>query len=117
MPTRNGWWCAPPPGDCEPPAKRMSAASGAAWHSTWNATNDRSECYDSARTRAEQVAAALLDAVERETLSLEQAQLLYATSVAGIPAVGAAALIGLPKSRGVYHALAKAEAALAASPA
>ena len=61
--------------------------------------------------------ASALDAVERETLSLEQAQLLYATSVAGIPAVGAAALIGLPRSRGVYHALAKAEAAFAASPA
>ena len=73
--------------------------------------------HQSARTSAEQVAAALLDAVQRETLSLEQAQLLYATSVAGLPAIGAAVLVGLPKPRAVYHALAKAEAALAASPA
>ena len=112
----NCLWCAPPPGDCEPPARRMSAPSGAASRSTRTATMRRSGCTESARTSAEQVAVALLDAVSaRRSASNRPSCSTPPRSPASPPSVPPCSS-GSPKPRAVYHALAKAEAALAGAP-
>jgi hypothetical protein len=67
---------------------------------------------DQARTTAERVTLLLIDAVRTGRLEVDQARLLYATSVAGLKATKAAPLAHLPKPRAVYHALQAAQAAL-----
>ena len=67
---------------------------------------------DAARTGAEQLAARLVEAVRSGGLATEPARLLYATGVVGLRAVDAGHQAGLGP-RAVYHALARAGAALA----
>jgi DNA-directed RNA polymerase specialized sigma24 family protein len=70
--------------------------------------------FSSARSGAEWLAGAVVDAVGRGQLSVAQARLLYAVRVKGLPASEVGRAQGLaPKA--VYYALDRAEAALVAS--
>jgi hypothetical protein len=81
------------------------------------ARHDRGVELEQARTTSERATLILVDAVRHGRLQLDQARLLYATSVAGLAAIDAAALTALPKPRAVYYALELAQSALAATPA
>jgi len=67
-----------------------------------------------ARSAAEWLASALVDAVRADQLTADQARLLYAARVKGMPASDVGRAHGLPP-KAVYHALARAERALLAS--
>ncbi|HYA45546.1 MAG TPA: hypothetical protein VED59_08060, partial [Acidimicrobiales bacterium] len=73
----------------------------------------RSEFW-SARSNAEWLASAVVEALRHGQLTLAQARLLYAARVRGLRASEAGRQAGL-RPRAVYHALARAERALASA--